>query len=192
MLQVWTTSQTLRAKINERIADPKRVVIDNTHLPLRMLHDRVSPPLDEWCPHPPRAADRLKVSYRGQPLICITTALREVGGRYERYREETKALAEQELGDQFDRFCNGESVIIRNPLDIQEGPSPEPEKWAVYQWKWVWRGLRPDLKHPSPLSTELYKGRISSELPEDTEHKIPMHLAYPRRRYKERTCLILP
>lgn len=45
---IWTTSPAMEMDIYDRECYPSRQFIENTNLPLRMLHKRVLTPLNDW------------------------------------------------------------------------------------------------------------------------------------------------
>lgn len=53
-----------------------------------------------------------------------------------------------------------------------EGPVPKPSYIVVTSYKWVWRGLDPELKYPLPIYEALLKGRITTSR-EDGERSGP-------------------
>lgn len=151
-LIVWKTSAQMADEIEMREWTEGLYVIDNQHLPLRMVRDRVMTPLNLCWGFPyTRKGYRVQVVYKSQPLITLLVTLREEGSGYTKYVQKMF------------QYLGAENFV--NPRFLQ-GPQIEPEEWTVVQWKWVWRGLEPGWPHPSPLYKQLLEDRVCHRFPD--------------------------
>lgn len=84
---IWTTRPAMNRTIYQREGDPGWVVIENQSLLLQMISGRVMTPFYiRTCPNA-RMGHRVKVSYRGSPLITKVAMLRERGRAYQQYEQ---------------------------------------------------------------------------------------------------------
>lgn len=181
-LVIWTTSTYMYAEMRRKRALRSKYVIENQTIPLRTVtyghpiarklgelnllaatsqEGLICEGRGQWYPHDRQAMVVELVTHKNQPLYTELLQIREVTSK------EAAGWLPGIEGDWLPNTRYEEALEELQPnqynifAHIRQGPRPRPDALLVTSWKWVWRGLDPEIdKYPSPLYMKLLGGRV--------------------------------
>lgn len=165
---IWTNSPAMYRQLIRREKDPECFIIENQELNLRPWMGKPWVPFGSSAPRMIDPEPWLRYGYTRdarlqQTGLYIEPTLMNPGCHSQPLYIET--VVTRGGGEAYWRSCRdliskeGERGRERYYAD---GPLPEPQYVIVQSRKWVWRGLDPRLKFPSPIYTTLLKGRVTT------------------------------
>lgn len=175
---IWTNSPYMHKEKKKRIENERRYVIENQRQPLRTVHREIEVytgdydrkkrlPLTAeglllrvfqggWFPHDRSVCLTELRTQRDQPLYAEMIQMRDAASA-------AKVVNGEKIMTPYLAAREGLKVDTSNRYTRhKEGPLPQPDMLLLTSWKWVWRGLDPEIsKYPSPLYLKLLRDRVT-------------------------------